>query len=88
MHVVDELDIFGSYLFGGVGGPSPEPGLLVNLASSTTTFDQYYFALEAGESPEPPRRVSGAGSSRCSTILAETRPRRWTDQSFTILDLT
>ncbi len=88
MHAVDELDIFGSYLFGGVGGPSPEPELLVNLASSTTTFDQYYFAVEAGENPDPPRRVLGDWLESVLDDLAETRPRRWLDQSFTILDLT
>ena len=88
MHVVDELDIFGSYLFGGFGGPNPKPGLLVNLASSTTTFDQYYFAIEAGETPEPPRRVLGDWLESVLDDLAATRPRRWLDQSFTILDLT
>lgn len=88
MHAADELDIFGSYLFGGVGGPSPEPGRLVNMASSTTTFDEYYFAVEAGESPEPPRRVLGDWLESVLDDLVKARPRGWLDRSFTILDLT
>lgn len=88
MYAVDELDIFGSYLFGGVGGPSPGPGLLVSLASSTTTFDQYYFAVEAGKAPEPPRRVLGDWLESVLDDLATTRPYLWLDQSFIVLDLT
>jgi len=88
MHVVDELDIFGSYLFGGIGGPNPDTQSLVSFASSTTDFDEYYFGLEAGGTPEPPRRVLGDWLEGVLDDLDESRPAGWLKRSFQILDLT
>ena len=88
MQVADELDIFGTYLFGGVGGPSPTDEVVVSMASSTTSFDDYYLAIEAGQCPTPPRRVLGEWLESVLNDLADSRTRRWLDQSFIILDLT
>ena len=86
--VSDELDVFATYLFGGLGAVQPEPEQHVVFASSTTTFDDYYIALERGQSPEPPRRVLGDWLESVLDALATQRPRRWLEQSFAVLDLT
>ena len=88
MTVVDELDIFGAYLFGRVGRTDLAQNEHMYFGSSTTDFDAYY-AGEIGHGPETPRprRVLGDWFEATLVDLATRRPRGWLETSFAILDL-
>jgi hypothetical protein len=85
--VFDELDVFGSYLFGQVGR-EPKENERMMLGSSTVDFDAFY-AGELGQGPptERPHRVLGDLLETHLNHLAQVRPPRWLEQSFAILDL-
>ena len=90
MTVVDELDLFGMYLFGGLDDMtqlSQSPARL-QVGSCTTDFDAYY-AGESGHGPqiEKPRRVLGDWLPDVLEDLATRRPPGWLTTSMAILDL-
>lgn len=88
MIVVDELDIFGAYLFGRVGKTNLRDNEHVFFGSSTTDFDAFYAGV-LGDAPiqERPHRVLGDLFETTLRELAETRPPGWLKSSFVILDL-
>lgn len=84
----DELDIFGSYLFGEVGRSDIPPNAVLAFANSTSDFDDYYSGKRGDTDPvQAPRRVLGDFLETHLLDLAERRPRKWLSQSFTVLDL-
>ncbi len=85
---VDELDIFGAYLFGRVGRTDvPNDGTLY-FGDSTTDFNTYY-AGELGRGPAvpKPRKMLGTMFESALRSLAQRRPRGWLESSYAILDL-
>lgn len=88
MIVFDELDIFGSYLFGRVGRTNLRDNEYMFFGSSTTDFDAFY-AGELGDGPiqERPRKVLGDWLETNLRELANRQPPGWLESSFAILDL-
>ena len=85
---VDELDIFGAYLFGHVGREQLGDGEHLNLGSGTTSFDEYYaFEMGNGFPQDKPHRVLGELVEDHLLHLGERRPDLWLDRSFALLDL-
>lgn len=84
----DELDIFGSYMFGEVGRTDLPAGTTLTFANSTTSLDEYYHGRRGDTDPtETPHRVLGELLEGHLYDLAQRRPNRWLAQSFAILDL-
>jgi len=88
MDAMDELDLFGSYLFGEVGRAELGEDDHQFFASSTVDFDSYYMGV-LGEGPEvnKPRRVLGSLVEARLGELATERPFGWLNQSFALLSL-
>jgi hypothetical protein len=89
IHTVEELDILGGYMFGGLWELEElgENGHLF-LQNSTTDFDRYYMPSESADPlTEPPKKVLPDVVRTFVDLGAGDRPRHWLDSSLALLDI-
>jgi hypothetical protein len=85
--VLDELDLWGAYLF-GARLPPLDPNGKHQIGNSTTDFDAYYDGLMGrGPAREPPRKYLEEPAVSFIDRLALERPPGWRQAAGVILDL-
>ncbi len=89
IHVVDEIDLFGSYLLRQQFRELEEgPSTFIELTGSSTDFDDYYLA-EIGHGPpvKRPELFSIPLVNRFLARLARDKPPKWLEAAGVCIDL-
>jgi hypothetical protein len=87
VHAQDELDYLGAFMLGDVRSDLDSGVDFVQLANSTTDFDDHYMAEARGRAGGPPRKILAPEVRAFVDLRGDARPSGWMDSSLALMDL-